>query len=141
MTRSAQRGQTLVVFALLLAFFFVGMIALVGDLGALYVTYNRVDGAALLAVQSGASALDADAFYGGAVRLDPAEAQRRCREALSAARVRGECRAEGGRLVTADARETVELPVPLPGLTAPVHVRRSAEPAFGGSSALVGGPG
>jgi hypothetical protein len=114
------------------------MIALVGDVGALYVAYNRLDGAALLAVQSGASALDADAFYGGTIRLDPTEAQRRCREALSAAGVLGDCRAEGGRLITADVRQTVHLPVPLPGVTAPVHVQRSAEPAFGGSSARPG---
>ena len=38
------------IFALVLAFFFAGMFALVADLGALFIAYNRVDGGALLAM-------------------------------------------------------------------------------------------
>jgi len=128
-------GQTLVIFALVLALFFAGMLALVADLGALFVAYNRVDDGALLAVQAGASAIDEGSFYTGSLQLDPAAARQRCQDALSAARLDGRCAADG-RSVTADVRQQVALPVPLPGLRAPVDVSRSARPAFGGGSAV-----
>jgi hypothetical protein len=130
-----QGGQTLVVFALTLALFFTGMVALVADLGAVFIAYNRVDAAALLAVQAGASAIDASAFYAGSVRLDEAEAERRCQESLVTAGVSGSCSAAGGRLIRAEARQLVRLPLPLPGLQAPVRVLRTARPAFGGTTA------
>jgi hypothetical protein len=130
-----QSGQTLVVFALTLALFFTGMVALVADLGAVFIAYNRVDAAALLAVQAGASAIDASAFYAGSVRLDEAEAERRCQESLVIAGVSGNCSAAGGRLIRAEARQLVRLPLPLPGLQAPVRVLRTAQPAFGGRAA------
>lgn len=128
------RGQTLVVFALVLALFFVGMIALVADAGALLVAYNRVDDGVLLAAQAGASAIDQGSFYTGRLRLDPDTAIARCDGSLAAAGLRGGCRADDGS-VTADVRQSVELPVPLLGLSAPVHVARTARPAFGGSTA------
>jgi hypothetical protein len=131
----ASPGQTLVIFALVLAFFFVGMLALVADLGALFVAYNRVDDGVLLAVQAGASAIDEGSFYTGSLRLDPAAARRRCQDSLSAAHLDGRCAADP-RSVTADVRQLVALPVPLLGLRAPVHVARSAQPAFGGGSAV-----
>jgi hypothetical protein len=127
-----QGGQTLVVFALTLALFFTGMVALVVDLGAVFVAYNRVDSAALLAVQAGSSAIDAGAFYAGSIRLDEAEAERRCQESLVTAGVSGSCSAAGGLLIRAEARQLVHLPLPLPGLGAPVRVMRTARPAFGG---------
>jgi hypothetical protein len=130
-----QGGQTLVVFALTLALFFTGMVALVADLGAVFIAYNRVDAAALLAVQAGASAIDASAFYAGSVRLDEAEAERRCQASLVTAGVSGSCSAAGGRLIRAEARQLVRLPLPLPGLQAPVRVLRTARPAFGGTTA------
>ena len=68
--RRPESGQTLVVFALVLALFLVGMVALVADLGAVFVTYNQVDDAALLAIQSGASAIDEGSFYTGRLQLD-----------------------------------------------------------------------
>jgi hypothetical protein len=130
-----QGGQTLVVFALTLALFFTGMVALVADLGAVFVAYNRVDAAALLAVQAGASAIDASAFYAGSVRLDESEAERRCHESLVSAGVSGRCSATGGLLIHAEARQLVRLPLPIPGLEAPVRVMRTARPAFGGKTA------
>ena len=133
--RGFSSGQTLVIFALVLAFFFAGMLALVADLGALFVAYNRVDDGVLLAVQSGASAIDEDSFYTGSLRLDAAAARRRCQDALAAAHLDGSCGADP-RSVTADVRQVVALPVPLLGLHAPVHVARSAHPAFGGGSAV-----
>jgi len=133
--RRRQSAQTLVIFALVLAFFFAGMLALVADLGALFIAYNRVDGAVLLAIQAGASAVDQGSFYTGSLALDPAEAQRRCADSLAASRLPGGCSADA-RSVTADVRQSVVLPVPVLGLSAPVHVIRTAQPAFGGSSAV-----
>jgi len=128
-------GQTLVIFALVLALFFAGMLALVADLGALFVAYNRVDDGALLAVQAGASAIDEGSFYTGSLQLDAGAARQRCEETLDAAGLDGRCAADA-RTVSADVRQVVSLPVPLLGLRAPVHVSRSAHPAFGGGSAV-----
>lgn len=134
MTR-ASGGQTLVIFAIVLALFFAGMLALVADLGALFVAYNRVDDGVLLAVQAGASAIDEGSFYTGGLQLDAAAARQRCQEALADARLDGTCAADA-RSVRADVRQLVALPVPLLGLRAPVHVARSARPAFGGGAAV-----
>lgn len=130
----AQEGQTLVIFAITLVFFFAGMLALIADMGAVLVAYNRVDDAALLASQAGASAIDEGAFYTGRLRLDPGLARRRCQESLAGATLSGSCSADAVA-VTADVGELVALPVPLLGLRAPVRVQRSARPAFGGSAA------
>jgi hypothetical protein len=137
---SQEAGQTLIVFALVLALFFLGMITLVSDAGALYVAYNRLDGAALLAAQSAGSAIDTEAFYTGSIRLDVAEARRRCQESLATSHVPGTCSVERGGAVVADASDTVRLPVSLPGVTARIHAARSAQPAFGGSTATGRGP-
>lgn len=134
MSRRSQSGQTLVVFALTLALFFSAMIVLVADVSALFVAYNRVDGAALLAVQSGASAIDANSFYAGTLRLDQTEAEQRCRQSFQQARVSGNCSASG-RLVTAEARQSVRLPLTLFGARATVSVLRTAVPAYGGTRA------
>ena len=67
---ASERGQTLVIFALVLSFFLVWMIALVADVGTLYVAYDRFDNAALLAAQAGASAIDTGQLYQGNLRLD-----------------------------------------------------------------------
>jgi len=133
--RATGSGQTLVIFALVLAFFFVGMLALVADVGALFVAYNRVDDGVLLAVQAGASAIDEGSFYTGGLQLDAVTARARCQESLAAAHLDGRCAADA-RSVTADVRQLVTLPVPLLGLRAPVHVSRTAQPAFGGGSAV-----
>ncbi|MBJ7598626.1 MAG: hypothetical protein DLM67_15320 [Candidatus Nephthysia bennettiae] len=134
MRPGSQSAQTLVVFALTLALFFSGMIVLVADAGALFVAYNRIDSAALLAVQSGASAIDANSFYAGSLRLDQVEAERRCRESFQHAGVSGSCRASG-RQVAAEARQAVQLPLSLFGAQANVRVLRTALPAYGGTSA------
>ena len=133
--RATASGQTLVTFALVLALFFAGMLALVADLGALFVAYNRVDDGVLLATQAGASAIDEGSFYTGTLQLDAAAARRRCEDSLAAARLEGHCTADA-RTVSADVRQEVALPVPLLGIGAPVHVSRSAQPAFGGGTAV-----
>jgi len=129
-----QSGQTLVIFALVLAFCLVGMLALVADLGTLFVAYNRVDDGALLAIQAGASAIDQGSFYTGSLRLDPQAAEQRCRDTLAAARLPGRCTADV-RSITAEVSQMVTLPVPLLGVRAPIHVSRTAQPAFGGNTA------
>jgi hypothetical protein len=128
-------GQTLVIFALVLALFFAGMLALVADLGALFIAYNRVDDGALLAVQAGASAIDEGSFYTGSLQLDASAARQRCQDTLDAARLDGRCTADA-RSVRVEVRQVVPLPVPVLGLRAPVHVSRSAQPAFGGGAAV-----
>jgi hypothetical protein len=130
----SERGQTLVVFALTLALFFTGMIVLVADVSALFVAYNRIDSAALLAVQSGASAIDANSFYAGSLRLDQAEADRRCQQSFQNARVSGSCSASA-REIAAEARQNVHLPLTLFGAQATVRVLRTALPAYGGTRA------
>jgi len=132
---ASSSGQTLVIFAVVLALFFAGMLALVADLGALFVAYNRVDDGALLAIQAGASAIDQGSFYSGGLQLDAVAARRRCDDSLATAHLDGGCTADTGS-VTADVHEVVALPVPLLGLSAPVHVSRTARPAFGGSAAV-----
>ena len=134
MRPGTQRGQTLVVFALTLALFFTGMIVLVADVSALFVAYNRIDSASLLAVQSGASAIDANSFYAGSLRLDQAEAERRCRQSFQDAHVTGSCSASA-REVAAQARQAVHLPLTLFGAQATVSVLRTALPAYGGTRA------
>lgn len=123
------------IFTLVLALFFVGMLALVADLSALFVAYNRVDDGALLAIQAGASAIDEGSFYTGHLQLDARAARQRCQDSLTVAQLDGECSADA-RSVTADVHQLVALPVPLLGLRAPVHVSRSAQPAFGGGAAV-----
>lgn len=135
--RTAQRAQTLVIFAVVLALFLVAMVGLVGDLGTLFATYNRVDSASLLAVQAGATAIDTNSVYNNILRLDPGTARQRCEESLAASRVSGDCGGTTAQLVIADARATVNLPISIFGLTAPVHVVRTGRPAYGGSSSTV----
>lgn len=130
-----QSAQTLVIFAIVLALFMVGMLALVADLGAVFVAYNRVDDGALLASQAGASAIDQGLFYSGGLGLEPDLAQQRCAASLAAAHLNGTCSADL-RSVTADVGQAVDLPVPLFGLHAPVRAIRTARPAFGGGAAL-----
>lgn len=132
-TRAA--GQTLVVFALVLAFFLAGMLALIADLGTVFVSYNRIDDAVLLAIQAGASAVDRGSFYTGQLALDPGAAEQRCQDSLTAAHLTGRCTADA-RSVRAEVNVAVELPVPLLGVRVPIHVGRTARPAFGGTAAV-----
>ena len=126
-----QRGQTLVIFALVLSLFLVWMIALVADVGTLYVAYDRFDNAALLAAQAGASAIDTGQLYQGSLRLDVGQARLFCEQSLSAAGVQGSCEQTTSMLVVADIRQAVQLPVTLLGQSAVVHIRHAAKPAYG----------
>jgi Flp pilus assembly protein TadG len=131
----ASQGQTLVMFALVMALFFAGMIALVSDVGAVFVDYNRADDSALLAAQSGASAIDPDAFREGILVLDQPAARARCRSSIERSGMTGDCSVTPQR-VTAELVKPVSVPIPLAGFNAVVHVKRSAIPVFGGSSPI-----
>ena len=77
--KSRQEGQTLVVFALVMAFLLVGMLAMVGDYAVVVSHYNGIDEAALLAAQSGASKIDLTVYTAThEVRLDPVQAKLEC---------------------------------------------------------------
>src|SRR5207249_11099699 len=73
-----QSGQTLAMFALTLAFAFVGLIALAGDAAVVLYQYNQANSAALLGVQAGAAAVDLDLFYQGTQTLRPEKAKSDC---------------------------------------------------------------
>lgn len=135
--RGRQGGQTLVVFALVLSLVFVWMIALVADVGVLDVAYNRIDDAALLAAQSGASAVDTAQLYQGRLRLDVTQARLFCQQSLQAQSVRGDCGATTPTTVVADVRQSVRLPLTMLGQDAVIHVRHTARPAFGRGTGLV----
>src|SRR5262249_59363192 len=104
------------------------------DLGTLLVPDTGVDAPAVLPTQAGAPAIDQGSFYTGTLRLDPQAAKQRCGAPLAAARLQGRCTADV-RSITADVSQVVTLPVPLLGVRAPIHVSRTAQPAFGGSTA------
>jgi hypothetical protein len=135
--RGNELGQTLVIFALVLSFFLVWMIALVADVGTLYVAYDRFDNAALLAAQAGASAVDTGQLYQGNLRLDVGQARLLCQQSLGAAGVQGSCDQTTPSLVVADVRQAVQLPVTLLGQSAIVHIRHAARPAYGGGVGTV----
>jgi hypothetical protein len=121
-------------FALVMALFFSGMVALVSDVGAVLVGYNRADDAALLAAQAGASAIDPDAFRQGSLALDLPTARARCRSSIERSGMAGDCTVATQR-VTAELVNSVRLPIPLAGFNADVRAKRSALPVFGGSTA------
>jgi hypothetical protein len=76
----AQAGQTLLVFALCAAFVMLGLLALVGDNAVLQVHYNKIDEAAVLAVQAASAEIDVPEFTAThTVRLSP-EAENICRD-------------------------------------------------------------
>jgi urea transporter len=131
--RRGQRGQTLLIFALVAAFVLLGVIALVGDSQVLFVNSNRADGDALLAAQAGASAIDTAALYGNVLRLDPVASVLRCQQAVQPdPRIISVTCGVSGNTVTATVVERVDMPVPLLGATQTLSATRTAKPAYGG---------
>lgn len=128
-------GQTLVMFAVVLAFVFVGLLALIADLGALFTAYTRADNVALLAAQAGASRIDEAAFYNGQIVLDPAGASAQCATAITAGNLpqaTSHCTLNAARTsVTADIQFRAQLPMPVPGTSAPIHVTETAQVVYG----------
>jgi len=133
-SRPRQSGQTLVMFALTLAFAFVGLIALVGDAAVMLYQYNQANSAALLGAQAGAAAVDLDAFYQGSLTLDAGAAKDSCEKtAEQFPGVTASCDVTPDRRhVTASVTKTVSMPVPIWGTAFTFQVTRTGEAVFGG---------
>ncbi len=80
---AAEKGQVAVMFALVLALFLSGLVALVGDVILLYDAAGRYDNGALVGAQAGASQVDRGLLREGQVALDPGRASAICTEAAS----------------------------------------------------------
>jgi hypothetical protein len=134
----AQAGQTLIMFAITMTFMFLGLIALVGDADTLMVRYNQVNAEALLGAQSGATAIDVDAFYQGKHQLNPKEAKQRCESIAlpggNTATHHVNCFPNPNQpnTVTATVSMDVTLPIPLFMRTATVRSSRTGQAVFGG---------
>lgn len=135
--RQSGSGQTLVIFAVVLAFLLIGMLSLIADLGAVFTAYTRADNVALLAAQAGASAIDQNAYYNGTLQLNtdgsPDDAAHRCQTVLNSSGLplqQPGCSATPQE-VTADVQFSAPLPLPLPGASAPIHVVRTAHGVYG----------
>lgn len=126
-------GQTLVMFAVVLALLFTALLGLVVNVAVLLDRYNQDGLVALLGAQAGASAVDDDAYYRtGSHVLQEGVAVSRCREAAGqAANARVDCRVDGDR-VQVTVSESVALPVTLGQRAVPVSVTRQARGVFGG---------
>lgn len=134
--RRSGSGQTLVIFAVVLAFLLIGMLSLIADLGAVFTAYTRADNVALLAAQAGASAIDQNAYYNGNLQLNQGDAANRCQTVLDSSGLplqRPGCSATPQE-VTADVQFSAPLPLPLPGASAPIHVVRTAAGVYGDTS-------
>jgi hypothetical protein len=134
--RRLQAGQTLVMFALTLAFVFVGLIALVGDAAVLLYQYDQANSAALLGVQAGAAAVDLNAFYAtGSQQLDIGIAQSQCQQAaVQFPGVSASCQVTNGHCITANVTKSVSLPLPIPGGNPQVQITRTGQAVFGGQA-------
>jgi hypothetical protein len=133
-----QRGQTLVMMALVMLFVMLGLVALVGDGEVMMVSHERADNEALIAAQAGASAIDRNALYSNQIVLDTSGgsdgARQRCESALRGVTgvVSISCSVTP-QTVTATVRRQVNLPVPVWGRQQTVGARRTARVASGGS--------
>jgi hypothetical protein len=127
-------------FAITMTFVFLSLIALVGDADTLMVRYNQVNSEAMLGAQAGATAIDEQAFYGGAHRLDPMLAQRRCESIQllggTPATHHIKCQFNVPNTVTARVWEDVTLPIPLFMTTARVQSVRTGQAVFGGAQVV-----
>jgi hypothetical protein len=144
--RGAYAGQTLVMFAIVLAFLLVGLLALTADLGALFTAYTRADNVALLAAQAGASQIDQNAFYNGQIILDSTEAPKHCHDAVVAGRLpqsafSSNCMLDATKTaMTVDIKFNAQLPLPLPGTSAPIHVTETAQTVYGDTTGRIPKP-
>ena len=134
---SGQSGQTLIMFALTMTFLFLSLVALVGDADTLMVRYNHVNSLALLGAQSGATAIDEDAFYQGQRLLKQSDAEQRCQTTVMAAAPPGTsvtCTFNPPASVTAVVSQSVSLPIPLFMSQATVSATRTGRAVFGGKA-------
>ena len=138
--RDAQSGQTLVMFALVLAFVLVAVLALVVDLAAVVNDYDRAALAATLGAQAGATAVDEDTYYRtGRRQLLPSAATDLCRQAANWS-TPPTCTVSGDT-VTVTVHDTVPLPLTVFGQSIPIVATRQATGVFGGRTPEAGGGG
>lgn len=129
--RSGQSGQTLVMFALLLAFVLMALLALVVDLAAVVNDYDRAALAATVGAQAGATAVDEDTYYRtGHRQLLPGTARQLCQQAANWS-TPPTCDVSGDA-VTVTVRDSVPLPLTVFGTSVPIAVTRQATGVFGG---------
>ncbi len=138
--RDRESGQTLVMFAFVLALVLVVLLALVVDLAAVVTDYDQAALAATLGAQAGATAVDQDTYYKtGHRQLLPSTATQLCRQAANWS-TPPTCTVSGDT-VTVTVRDSVGLPLTLFGSTAPIAVTRQATGVFGGRTPEPGGGG
>lgn len=138
--RHRESGQTLVMFALVLAFVLVAVLALVIDLAAVVTDYDRASLAATLGAQAGATAVDQDTYYRtGRRQLLPSAARQLCRQAANWS-TPPTCEVSGDT-VTVTVRDSVPLPLTVFGRSVPIAATRQATGVFGGRTPEAGGGG
>lgn len=129
----ARSGQTLIVFALMMAFVFLGLLALVGNSAVLMYGYEQASAEALVGAQAGASDVDLQQLYRFNVRALAADAATECQAAATQEPgTSASCTVSGGNRVTAVVTKQVRLPIPLVPVDATVTARHSAQAVFGG---------
>ncbi|MHB8507148.1 MAG: hypothetical protein ACYDGR_00675 [Candidatus Dormibacteria bacterium] len=131
----ARSGQTLLVFALTAGLVMVALLALVGDNAVLQVHYNRIDEAALLAVQAAASDIDIPAFASTHIVRLADDAERVCHQVAVAnapASAVPSCFVPADRsYVRAEVVDTGALPVRLFGPGFLVRATHVGRPVYG----------
>lgn len=138
--RRGESGQTLVMFALVLALVLVVLLALVVDLAAVVTDYDQAALAATLGAQAGATAVDTDTYYKtGHRELLPGTATQLCRQAANWT-TPPTCTVSGDT-VTVTVHGSVSLPLTLFGTSVPIAVTRQATGVFGGRTPEPAGGG
>ncbi len=126
-----QRGQTLVMFVLMLAVLLLGLLALVGDVGAVAFEYERANSSALLGAQAGAADIDLVSLYtSNARQLDP-NAATVCRATAMQSPGSSATCTPSGTTITATVSRQARLPIPVWGVSVPVRAVRTAQAVFG----------
>jgi hypothetical protein len=139
-SRAARSGQTLVMFALVLALVLVTLLAVVVNLAAVLDRYDQAALAAGLGAQAGAAAVDTHTYYTKGTRsLIQDQAQRQCETAANQTSGLGVTCTVAGDHITVTAQENVPLPLALGTTSVPISVTRSATGVFGGRRPLPGG--
>lgn len=138
--RRGQSGQTLAMFALVLALVLVVLLGLVVDLAAVVSDYDRAALSATLGAQAGATAVDTDTYYRtGRRQLLPSQATQLCRAAANSSTPPA-CTVSGDT-VTVTVRDSASLPLTFFGRSVPIAVSRQATGVFGGRAPESGGGG
>ena len=127
-----QRGQSLIVFALMMGFVFVSLVALVGDADVLMFQYDQANSSALLGAQAGASDVDLTALYNSNKRQLASDAGQVCEKYGGPG---AHCTPDAtNTVITAEVSRTANLPLPMFGASVTLKVSRSARAVFGGAT-------